>query len=245
MSTKALFFMCSLIMVVGCGLSSTDSKDVRTSEINSNITIFSEDEVTTVEVSLIADEEGGSINLSRGDRLTATMRGNTISLPRFGDGWYKGAFAVTPEDDAVIRVSLTRDNRMDANSSVIIPNIYAIETPTQDAIFNTGESITATWSPSEPDKEVVINYRYNCRPEGDETTLLDDYRRFIILNTGTHTTTVTHILDARVPAPIVYGVPCPVQLLIVRSNVGELDSAFGGGEIRATRQKTENFNIIP
>lgn len=237
--------LCLLMIAAGC--TKVDSEDIRTAGITADIEVTADDYATTVNTRLRAGNGigAGRIVLSEGDQLTATLNGDSVNLGRSGTNIYTGVFD-SSESGVELKVALIRDDGVDAlNSSVLLPARFEIDSPDQSETYMTGDSITAVWSPSDPEKLITITYTFNCKPEGEESSPLDDVRVYSVADTGTHTTTVTHILNARGPQPILNGLPCPVKLEIYRTNDGELDGAFEGGGIDANRSKTVNITIVP
>lgn len=149
------------------------------------------------------------------------------------------------EDNAVVRVSLTRDNNMDApNSTVVLPVNFNIEAPESNESFNRGESITAAWSPADPNSSVIINYRFHCRQNSNSG--LDSNKLYVVEDSGTHTTTIDEILNVRIDNDFQNGVPCPMEITIGRRNYGETDVALVlFADTVADREKSITVNVIP
>ncbi len=241
---RSTFFV-SLAITSGC--TQVDSKNIPTTNINADTEVIAQDSTTTV-TTLLRNGVGigaGSIVLSAGDELSATLGGETVRLVRLDTNRYTGVLN-SSDGGAEMTVALLRDNDPDAaTSTVVLPARFEISAPVQDETFRTGDSVTASWSPSDPGNPIAITYTFNCKPVGDDSSPLDDVRTYTVDDNGTHTTTVTDILNARGPQPIINGEPCPVEMEIHRRSYGELDDRFAGGGIDAIRSKTLTITVIP
>jgi hypothetical protein len=109
-------------------------------------------------VSLSTDPEidADSINLSEGDTLTASANGITKELVY--DVSYETSFDFDDGGTEFV-ISLERSEGVDMpNSMVVLPAKFEILMLGANEIFNSGETITVTWSPSEESDTVEVSY---------------------------------------------------------------------------------------
>ncbi|MEM7258931.1 MAG: hypothetical protein AAF404_16260 [Pseudomonadota bacterium] len=250
LKNSTLWYSLFILPVLISGCAEIDSENIRTSGFYTEIEVVAENDRTTVHADLSTDRalDADSIKLSAGDRLSATMSGQTISLVEAGTG-YEGEFNQSG-DGALVTVSLRRDSGTDApGSTVNVPQLFQITAPDQAATFNAGDSITVVWSPNDPANLVSVNYFLNCQVTGANglPTGAAFGRSFEVVDSGTHTTTINTILNTfGSQDDLISGVACPMTVSVTRTIEGSLDAALTkGGDIRAIREESVVVNAIP
>ena len=242
-----------VVVIVAAGLTGcaeVDSEDIRTSGFYSEMHVVTGDRTTTVSANLRTGRslDADSIVLSSGDRLTAAMAGNSITLVK-SDANYLGVFELDGSGQEV-RVSLLRSDDTDApNSLVAVPATFEITAPDQAETFNAGESISVAWTPGAATDVVSVDYFVNCQVT-DDNGLPDGAafgRGFEVADSGLHTAPINQILDTfGARDDLVSGIACPMTVTVTRINEGTLDSALTrGGSIKAEQTKSVLVNVVP
>lgn len=229
------------------GCAEVDSDTIRTTGFNANIDVKAGDTTTGVSVDLATGSaiDADSIVLTYGDRLRATLGGNTRTLTRQHQHYFATFNDATPGQTVV--VSLERQNDFSAmNSTVTLPERLEITAPGAGERYNRGEAITLAWSPNVPDNEVKIRFKGKCT--NSNGSLRPVYVSSIRTpDTGIYSIPVSVIVNHHGSEwPLAPGVPCSIAVSLERINFGVLDAAYGrGGSISASREKRINVTVIP
>ena len=182
-----------LLVVIGC--SDVDSNDLRSSGFYATMALTSSgDSQTNVRACLATSSDlfADDIELSAGDNLTATANGITKTLMR--DICYENIFDFDDGGTEFV-ISLNRDVGVDMpNSNVVLPEKFSILMPSTNVTFNSGESITVTWSPVVGSKTIDVSYSGDCVSSVDGVSIHFG-RGYTINDTGIHTVLVDDILN--------------------------------------------------
>jgi hypothetical protein len=232
------------------GCAEVDSENIKTSGIRVDADISLRDESVSVIVDLETSNNftADNIVLTSGDRLTATLAGETIELNRANDR-YIGSFQ-GPFSGDELTISLSRPDDVDAANSVInLPVNFNISAPDDGATYNAGEQISVSSTPVHADVPISIRYGVRCTlREGSESIHGGRIGRTFndITDTGVHTVAVNSVLNALDDQEeIVPDIACPLEIEVSRKTTGTLDPALKGGELTAGRRDIVTGTVIP
>lgn len=232
---KALQFSMLLIgVIVGCGTVESDS--IKSSGLYALMRINSDGQRTDVWVNLsVGSPTGTLLDLSENDTFTATARGVERAFAKIpnilGDFSYETYFPFA-EDNMEIRLSLLRENEVDAPNSVVrLPEGFTVTSPVEDTVFAQDGDITVTWEPFGFDKDMFVFFDIDCEvPEGQ----IGRGKTFVTEDTGSATYQMKDVLFDFVPRG-----DCLSSVRVDRSQEGTVDPNFGhGGTIEATQYRT-------
>ena len=240
------------VVIISCVLalsacSDVDSEDVDSSDFYAIMPLVSTgNDQTNVRVCLATSSSfsADEIRLSAGDSLSATANGITKVL--VGNACYETVFDVDEGGTAFV-ISLDRSEYDGMpNSTVILPEKLSILMPTENQIFNSGESITVTWSPSVTSEKVTVFYSGNCASVLNDESLYFG-RAYTVDDTGIHTVLVNTILNAfGYHSVFDRKVACSSSVSVSRSKTGAVDPNYGeGGIITAIQTRKVGVSLYP
>ncbi|MBW1915194.1 MAG: hypothetical protein JRI86_09675 [Deltaproteobacteria bacterium] len=150
--------------------------------------------------------------------------------------------------DTLFKISLTRENDEDAkNSTVKLPSPIDITSPFAWETFTAADQVNVAWQPSNQGDTVKINICYECTRTdsfGSRSTISSSRTLSVKNDPGILYYTVARLIN--VPNPAIYDQGCEIELTLIRSRKGKLDSNFReGGSIGAVQTDTVNFFYIP
>lgn len=220
-------------LALGCS-AEVESTDIRTSGIYPEITITaSGDGRSEVEVRLKVGESSSNtfLKLRGDDTLEATVEGVTKTLDERSSNTYRTSFDVDAEGTEFIIAFLRGDDDDGAPASTVtLPAPFTMELGAQAASRET-DPVDFTWDP--PATGTI-----RWRAEGDCIISEDD--------------DTTDDGEASIPAGTIDTFDsdkeetCPVELELVRSRRGTIDSAFTeGGRIEARHVRSATFESTP
>ena len=248
-----VLLICSFLLVLA-GCSQTDSENIRTQGIGADFSVTANGNGSTRVEGTLEVGSGGiggtEVELSSGDQLTANAYGTTLNLRK--DSNLLGISYVTTfnsdEGNELFTVSFERDGGVSApNSTVILPNRFAIIAPADNEPFGRTENITLTWAPAEQSGNLTIRYTADCSYTDDlgEDHFVTRQGNDSSLDDGSYTISAASIINSAVNEIPVDGT-CDVEFELQRVRTGNLDSNFGeGGRIRAYQNRSINIVVVP
>ncbi len=235
------------VLVASAGCSEIDSRNIRTAGINADMEAGVDGSSRTeVEVRLTTDSTlfADQIDLSRGDRLFATINGVTQRLGRSGS-----RYRTTFNFDAggmVLIVELDRDNDRNARDSrITIPDAFDILMPAANTVFEAAEEVTVVWDPPANGNTIELIYSGQCmNMQSNESEGF--FRSFNISDSGMHSVVVENLLNSSDQRqnfdPMM---ACPTTVTLRRRSTGTIDREFDGGRFRALQERELVFIINP
>lgn len=230
------FLLVSLGAAAGC--TSVQSSNIKTAGMSANLTV-TDDGSGSTNVRMQLNDGANSIDLSNGDRLTATVGSQSSPMGRndvIGDVYYTANFSGADAKDTMFTVAFTRAADTSApNSNVSLPQPFNITAPTAGKSF------------SRATDDITVTYDSTGQPEGMNWSLdgscVNSGSGSVTNDTGSFT-----ILHASLPSSdqMQKSASCTVTVTLKRSRNGTVDSAFGqGGSAVATQQRTITFTSAP
>ena len=245
-SCKSLFILC---FVAASGCSSTSSENVTTQGISADIDIFANGAGRTViSVDLHVGDRGlggTSLQLGPNDSLIATANGVQQALIEdssiFGEFSYFTTFNFD-DGNTVFTVALDRTNGTSApNSNVILPEGFAISSPTIIDVFGAGAAIPIIWSPSGTSIAPEVFVTLSCRLLSGLTTT--NSRRITNLGIDSGATSV-NVASVMPFGTLDTSVLCDGTVELSRWRSGNLDPNYGeGGQIDAEHAGSTEFSV--
>lgn len=231
--------------MAGCS-ESVVSEDIGTGSIYSEMLVevtSSGDTEVTVELN-VGSRTGPNIELSAGDRLTASMLGTTQPL-NIRTSWphgveYETLLAGNPPGE-VVTIAFERDDFVDApNSEVEVPETFSIMAPAAQEQFSMQDEISLEWTPAGTQDEMLISFEILCQ-EGDDR--VGDTINFTRTDSGLE---VFRVEDLIGDWEITSAYACGADIVITRKHTGIVDPGYGkGGEIFSLRSESVSVQLNP
>lgn len=234
------------ILLASC--SQPESESLLTSDIRSTNTVVSwSGERVDVEVdleSIRSEDVESDVKLSGGDYLEVeTVMGLsrlTGSVSQVGITYTYATSINLPENALDVLVRFVRPERGEwSESSVMLPEPFNIDMPSSNQ-FSVGESLVLTWSPANPESNIIVDvspneFRVGSRIDGGNTL----YRK--------------HIPDSGeyvIPLSVVFsGMDMSNsalqrnQILLIRESEGALSGDFNGGYISGYQVRGVSLSV--
>jgi len=244
MGQKIIFSLVILLAFSGCRDAAPESStDYAIQDITTSITI---EGLPNNSVQVIADLYRLRelltipIDLSGGDSLIAYAYGSSKGLVRTAAGTYKATF--NGNRTGVFKVSFLRDGTAGAPSStVLLPEPFTIDQPSDKQVFNNGDTITVTWSSAINHQNMYLGYDIAC--PASSGGIFTDGASIKLNDTGSYVIP-TSFFGIVSGANIDMTKQCTCQVRILRNEDGIKDPALKGS-ISATQVRTVTFMINP
>lgn len=251
---KIALILFACVLSTGCsGCSETESENVTTNGIYADIEVIGNSNDTTdviVDLNVGSGLGGTDLELSDGDRLTASTNGQTHTLSKsenLVNIEYITTFDANAADMA-FTVSFTRENGINAEDSrVTLPAPFTLITPTDGETFAIDDPVIFEWSPADENSRMEISSVYTCRQhtdtEGTATTIGTGVGGRIADN-GSATYTMRQLMGTSNPEN--YNLGCTIDIELSRNKAGTIDSNFGeGGQIIAKQSRSLEIRYNP
>ncbi len=244
-SCKSLFILC---FIAASGCTSTSSENVTTQGISADIDIYADGAGRTfVSVDLRVGDGGlggTSLQLGPNDSLIATANGVQRTLSEdssiFGEYSYFTTFNFD-DGNTVFTVALDRTNGTSApNSNVMLPEGFAISSPTITDVFGSNDAIPIVWSPSGTSIAPEVFVTLTCTlPSGLTMT---NFRATSLGNdSGATSINVASVMPL---GTLDTSRLCDGTVQLSRWRSGNLDPNYGeGGQIDAEHAGTAQFSV--
>ena len=246
------FFGVSILTLTACF--SVDSNGISSSEMDVRISVDAENNTTEITATIEtvgAKFDTNFIRLTAGDRLSASMDGETTYLQSDGailhlspeNNSFEGRLNNTRGGSEVI-VALDRVEGEDAQAWVTLPAPLNITAPAFAETFSSDESISIAWTPGDPEESAQIIFRTEC-PTANDSGITSFRSSIHTPDTGATTVPVSDIaIDSRHSRfSLPTGVTCNTEISAVRSNRGSHN--FGFGSITASQRSRVVVNLMP
>lgn len=240
--SKPLLTLTSVALITSglwaCTSATTESDGIENQAIWAGIRINSDDGVSSgVNVELnVGGSTGTNLVLTAGDRVVAISGSEQVELTEdsdFLDVDYEGVIQAGASGDE-IRVSFERANSANiSNSSVAMPDTFAISFPQTNMNFTELQDLEILWTAGAEGDEVNLIQAGVCKDTSNQDVSLNV--SINVPDTGRYTT--SFMTDSL--GPLINNGPCDFSFEIIRTNTGTLDEGFGeGGFIRATQTRS-------
>lgn len=245
------------IFLSGCDLLSEDSDDV-TSE---NIYILAEltakgNSSTYIKVNLHKNESFGQpLELVNGDKLTVSYLGNSVELTKDNNIVeidYTASIA-NQGQGGTYTLTFDRHDGSQITSTVIMPEPYTINSPSEHTVFKENDNVTVTWSPAVTGNDLSFHGHLRCKTYEDdlstewdnenETWLTSDDGEYLLpLNKLISNLTLEITLEDE---HFDNSVPCSLDFDISRTNHGDLAGKYESGSrlIAVQYRQIENLSV--
>lgn len=220
---------------IGVGCTDVDSSDILTSGMNADIHVIADG---TGDTSVIADlRVGDSLNyveLTDGDRLTASLEGGSpTELRESVDLFdYHGYSATLPGDASGTVVTVAFERTVDSgapSSTATIPEPFALGAGPTTA--SRAADVAFTWTGEGAADPMTITVSGVCIESYTQT----------LSDTGAYTLPAGSLVALSGSE----AEPCDVEAVFQRANGGDLDPAFGDGEIIGEQRRSVGFESTP
>jgi|GEM_PF-1928091 len=247
---KFFFFIPWVLLVVNCGGGSVDSSDLKTQGIHATVRIGASESTTYVDARLTAGGPNGSdVELSLGDRLTATAYGETKLLRREPQlfGAYD-SYIVEFQDNIpgeVLRLNLSRESDPDApNSYITIPATVNVTAPSGDGVTTVAidETVDLVWDRNY-EGDVTILVGLSCTALGEGKERISFSSDTTISDQGSFSFTFFESVDVDSRNEIDTDYDCEGRASIERLEEGVLDPNFDGGNIKISQYAAVKFVV--
>jgi len=232
------FFLSMAVLGVAAGCTSVQSANIRTAGMSADMTVLDDGSGTT-HVRMQLNDGANSIDLSNGDRLTASGGGSSIGMGRndvVGDVYYTADFTNADAENTSFTVSFTRASDTSApNSVVTLPKPFNITAPPAGMSFSRAtDDIKVTYDTTGTTDGMDWQINGPC-VNGGNGTVTGDTGSFTILHTSLPPSDMSEA-----------SMTCTVTVTLTRKRTGMVDPAYGqGGSATATQQRTVMFTSKP
>jgi len=239
-----LFIIVAFLLpgLTSCG--EADSSDIRTSGVYAKVKASAnESGITDVKVRLTLGLLSNTvIDISGGDRLTATAGGVTKALRKdssiIGDIKYVADFDVGNDLGTKFYVSFLREDGLSAPNSVgSLPAPFVIDMPSSGSSFNQNDRIVLVWSPVGAfNRRIDVDVSNDCGYVKHKTSLHSP-----VDSAGTTEYQATDFL----PPGLQPGTACVTRITLRRKINGSVDSNYEGGYYNIEQRRSVTINIVP
>jgi hypothetical protein len=237
----------ALISVLLTACSDTESDNVKTTGVHAEIEVVANGSGNTdINVQLEVGSGGEfttQLDLSNGDTLVAYANGEEQTLTKVEK--LLGTHYVTTfnfdSTNIEFRVALLRNNDESApNSTVLLPDPFAITSPNSGEIFARNADIVTTWDPGFSNHSIRVNYELYCS-DGNYISTYQIER--VISDSGQHTINATDLLGSHASQTSTQN-GCDLNIIVSRTRYGNLDPNYGeGGYIKASQKRSRTVRI--
>lgn len=241
---RSAFILFSMMLVgavsMGCTRESTSSQNIKTQGMAADIDVTaSSDTNSHVLVDLTVGGTGigaTGVILEGGDKLSATVGGETKELPSTNAGIYEADFA-TAAAGTEFKIMLERETDEDAlNSRGVLPGPFKISSlPAAGmAPSRATDDVVITWDPAEAGSNMTIQVDGSCIFI-DTFTVPTDSGTFTIAKGTLKSTMGTDNKPST----------CDLNVKIERKATGTVDPIFEEGEFTLTQVRSGKFTSAP
>ncbi|GEM_PF-1000325 len=230
----------ALTAISGCSTETTESDNVKTRAIWSNIYVTSGGDDSRVIAELnLTDEFGNNISLSSSDKLEASVGNNTKTLEKHTDVFdidYRAIFDEHSENTQYVVKLVRSEDNVTLTNTLSMPASFEILAPQKSQSFSNSEQLVIEWSNhSTVDKlDVTLSSSCKLKDGGSQNNVekfenvTDDGKLTIDLDT----------LDIFKDENLNTRQNCSVDLLVERFRLGSVDSNYASGsKSRASQQR--------
>ena len=235
-----------LSTLIGCSSETTESENVKTQSIWSNIYVTSDGKDSRVIAELnITSEFGNNISLSNSDSLEATVEGETKDLEmhtELFDVDYRAIFEQHSENTQYTVRFLRSDENATLINTLTLPAPFEILAPQKSQLFNTKDQFNIEWSNFNSDDKLDVKLSSACELKDGATQynnasfkgIEDDGKLIIDLDT----------LDMFKHDDLNKDKDCVVSLLVERFRSGNIDSNYASGSKSRALQQRRLENLL-
>ena len=231
----------SLLCLLGLSACTTtvDSTDIKTSGFETTIDVSANgDNATAVSTRIFSGSDG--IELKGGDTLRATASGTTKSLSNVSEGVYETTFSF--DSSTLFSIQLDRPNDPNATSTVTLPAPFSITSPNSNQLFQSGTSVTFSWSPASSGV-LDLNYTTFCTDTAGESISSSKIITLVDINGG-YTIASANLLPAS--GTFDPNITCVCSAQLIRKSTGTISTALkSGSTIEAQQKRSISFLIQP
>lgn len=229
-----------LLLAAITGCEKVESTDINTSGVWANISASGgADGKSTVATTL---KVGGAtsntyLELVGGDSLVASSGSQSVTMSakqEFGNVVTYHATLDGAEEGKEVKVAFKRDVDPGAPSSTVkLPAPFTLSAPAANASISRNGSLTVTWNAQAGGSSMHLSVSGDC---------IDTYSRDLDSDSGSYTVNAGDIKEAASRT----GESCKATVEVKRSQVGQLDPAYGeGGKIFAYQSRSVEISSTP
>lgn len=240
--TKSIFqtfiALMAVSLVASCDLFSEDSDDVA----SENIFLLAEftakgNSSTYIKVNLHKENRlGQPLELVNGDKLTVTYLGQSVELHKDNNIVeidYKASIA-NQGVGGTYTLTFDRHDGSQITSTVIMPEPYRIDSPSEQSVFTQGNKVDITWSPALLVNDINVHGHLRCKTyEDDFSTEWDNENEWwSTADDGEYSLPVNKLISnlafeiAIEDEHFDYTVPCQLDFDMSRVNHGDLSGQY-------------------
>jgi hypothetical protein len=230
----------TLSALSGCSTETTESDNVKTRAIWSNIYVTSGGNDSRVIAELnLTDEFGNNISLSSSDKLEASVGNNTKSLEKHTDVFdvdYRAIFDEYSENTQYVVSFVRSEDNVTLTNTLSLPAPFEILAPQKSQSFSKSEPLVIEWSNFNTADKLDVTINSTCKLKDGATqgnaekfeNITDDGKLTIDLDT----------LDMFNDDNLNTRQNCTLELLVERFRLGNVDSNYASGsKSRASQQR--------
>lgn len=230
----------ALTAISGCSTETTESDNVKTRAIWSNIYVTSGGDDSRVIAELnLTDEFGNNISLSSSDKLEASVGNNTKTLEKHTDVFdidYRAVFEQFNENTEYTVKFVRSEDNITLTNTLTLPAPFEILAPLKSQSFANSEQLVIEWSNHSTVDKLDVTLSSSCKLKngGSQSNVekfenvTDDGKLTINLDT----------LDIFKDENLNTRQNCSVDLLVERFRLGSVDSNYASGsKSRASQQR--------
>jgi len=240
----------TLILVIVTGCADTESENVKTTGVRAEIEVVANGSGNTdIDVQLEVGSGGElatQLELSNGDSLIAYANGEERTLTKVNK--LLGIHYVTTfnfdSPNIEFRVELLRNNDQSApNSTVLLPDPFAITDPVGNEVFARNADILTTWDPQGfSDHSMKVVYELYCSNGNSISTSRTERN---VSDIGQYSINAVEVLGSLANQPSSQS-GCDLDIIVSRTRYGNLDPNYGeGGYIKASQKRARTVRIAP
>jgi hypothetical protein len=231
---RLLLALASALTLVGCLV--TSSTDIETADIYARF-VAESPVADTIEIQAELrqkDENGTAISLDEGDLLKATVNGTTLEVEHAITSYSARFSDLAATAGVKVQVALERASKASASdSSVSLPDPFAIDAPASDAAHSRASDLVVSWSPTASSGLMKLDLSGGCFETVTEELATDS---------GSFTVSAGRFKTKDGMADVT----CDATLRVTREVEGAIDPAFAGGSsIRGVQSQLVLLTLTP
>ncbi|MBQ4845424.1 hypothetical protein J8L98_03185 [Pseudoalteromonas sp. MMG013] len=236
----------AIALLSACSSETTESNNVKTEAIWSDIYVTSNGQDSRVIAELnVSSRNGNNLKLTNGDKLQATV-GTTVKTLEEDDGFfdidYRAVFDVAVGDTKfVVQLNRASENKTLTNT-ITLPPQYQILAPQTGQLYDKDDSIEIEWTKSGAGDQFSIVFNTECtKKDGDKLTGSEVYNN--VSDDGDFTINLSNV-EFFNDALINTQHDCTGSLTFERRRHGQIDPAYVSGSRTYAAQQRSLDNII-
>jgi hypothetical protein len=230
----------ALATLSGCSTETTESNNIKTRAIWSNIYVTSGGDDSRVIAELnLTDEFGTNISLSSSDKLEATVGNNTKTLEKHTDLLdvdYRAVFAAHSENTQYIVKFVRSEDNVTLTNTLTLPAPFEILAPQQNQSFAKSGQLVIEWSNFNTADKLDVSLDSTCKLKDGATQYNGE--KFENITDDGKLTIDLDALDMFNDENLNTRQNCNLDLLVERFRLGNVDSNYASGsKSRASQQR--------